>query len=63
MIEELQLILTLRDKGLGNELCDAQISKYTEALVKLLQWRQWGGVNPTHGMVQVKPWPKSEARN
>lgn len=55
MIRELQLILTVRDEDFGNKLCDAQLFRYTGALIKLLQWRQRGGVDPTHGMVEVKP--------
>lgn len=63
MIGELQLILTVRNKGMGNELCDTQLLRYTAALVKLLQWYQRGDVNLIYGMVEFKPWPKSETRN
>lgn len=31
-----------------------QISKYTEALIKLLQWHQHWIVNPIHDMVKVE---------
>lgn len=63
MIGELQLILTVRDKGLGSEVGYTQLPKYTGALVKFLRWRRQGSIDPTHGMVEVEPWPTSEARN
>lgn len=40
MIGEPQLILIVRNKDIGNQLCDTQFFRYTEALVKLLQWHQ-----------------------
>ena len=63
MIGELQLVLTVRDEGLGSEDGYTQLPKYTRALVKLLQWRRQGSVYPTYGMVEVEPWPTTEARN
>ncbi len=55
MIEELQLVFTIIDEDMGGELGIAHTLKYTGAIVKLLQWRQWGSVNPVYGMVEVKP--------
>ena len=63
MIGELQLVVTVRDEGLGSEDGYTQLPKYTGALVKLLRWRQQGSVHPTHGMVEVEPWPTTEAKN
>ena len=63
MIGELQLVLTVREKGLGSEDGYTQFSKYTGALVKLLRWRRQRVVHPTNGMVEVEPWPTIEARH
>ena len=63
MIGELQLVLTVRDEGLRSEDGYTQLPNYTWALVKLLQWRQQRSVHPTDGMVEVEPWPTTEARN
>lgn len=38
MIRELQLIFIIKDKDIAGKLRYTQIPKYTEALVKLLQW-------------------------
>ena len=63
MIGELQLVLTIKDKGMTGEMGCTQIPKYTGALVKLLQWHQHGIVDPIYGMVEVEPWPTSVAKN
>ena len=63
MIGELQLVLTVKDEGIAGELGCTQIPKYTGALVKLLQWRQRGIIDPIHGMVEVELWPTSVAKN
>ncbi len=63
MIRELQLVFTVRDKDAGGELGVAHTLKYTGAMVKLLQWRQRGSVNPVHGMVEVEPWPITIGKN
>ncbi len=63
MIGELQLVFTVKDKNAGGELGVAHTLKYTGAMVKLLQWRQWGSVNPVHGMVEVEPWPITIGKN
>ena len=63
MIGELQLVVIVRDKGLGSKDGYTQLLKYTGALVKLLQWRRQRSIHPTHGMVEVEPWPTTEARN
>ncbi len=55
MLGELQLVLTVRDKGLGSEDVYTQLPKYTGALVKLLRWRRQESVHPTNGMVEVEP--------
>ncbi len=63
MIRELQLVFTVRDKDGGRELGIAHTPKYTEAIGKLLQWRQRGSVNPVHSMVEVEPWPITIEKN
>ncbi len=45
------------------ELGVAHTPKYTGAMVKLLQWRQRGSINPVHGMVEVEPWPITIGKN
>ena len=60
---ELQLVLTVRDKGLGSKDGYTQLSKYTWALVKLLRWRQKRSVHPTNSIFEVEPWPTTEARH
>ena len=54
MIGELQLVLTVRDEGLGSKDGYTQLPKYTGALVKLLRWRRQRSVHPTNGMVEVE---------
>ena len=63
IIGELQLVVTVKDERLESKDGYTQLPKYTGALVKLLQWRQQRSVYPTHGMVEVEPWPTTEARN
>ena len=55
MIGELQLVLTVKNKGMAGEMGCTQIPNYTGALVKLLQWRRRGIVDPIHGMIEVEP--------
>ncbi len=63
MIGELQLVLTLRDEGLGSEDGYSQLPKYTGALVKILRWRRQRSVYPKYGMVEVEPGSTTEARH
>lgn len=63
MIEELQLVFTVRDKGAVKEFGFTYAPKFTGAMVKLLQWHQRGSVNPIHGIVEVEPWPISLRRS
>ncbi len=51
------------DNNAGEELGVAHTPKYTGAIVKLLQWRQWGSVNPVYGMVKVELWPITIGKN
>ena len=63
MIGELQLILTVRDEGLESKDVYTQLPKYIGALVKLLRWRRQGSVHLKYGIVEVEPWPTTEARH
>ncbi len=63
MIEELQLVFTVRDKDGGVELGVAYTPKYIRAIIKLLQCCQQKSFNPVHGMVKVKSWPIIIGRN
>ncbi len=63
MIGELQLVFTIKNKDAGGESGIPYTPKYTEAMVKLLQWRQQGSVNPVYGMVEVEPWPITIGKN
>ena len=40
-----------------------QIPKYTGVLIKLLQWCQYGVVDPIHDMVEVEPWQTLVTKN
>ncbi len=63
MIEELQLVFTVRDKNARRKLGITYTPKYIGAMVKLLQWCQWESVNPIHGMVEVELWPITIGKN
>ena len=63
MIGQLQLVFIVRNEGMVGKLGCTQISKYTGALIKLLQWRQHEFVNLIHGMIEVKLWQTSVAKN
>ena len=55
--------MIIKNKRLESKSSYTQLFKYIGALVKLLQWRRQGSVYPMHDMVEVKPWPTTEARN
>ncbi len=59
----MQLVFKIRNKDAGGELGVAHTPKYTGAMVKLLQWRHRGSVNPVHSMVEVEPWSITIGRN
>ena len=63
MIGKLQLIFIVRDKNARRKLGVAHITKYIGAMVKLLQWRQLGSVNPEYGIVEVESWLITIERN
>ena len=63
MIEELQLVVIVRDKRLESKDGYTQLSKYTGTLDNFLQWRKQKSVHLTHGMVKVESWPTIEAKN
>ena len=54
MIGELQLVVTVRDKGLKSKNGHTQLPKYTRALVKPLQWRQKRSVHLIYGIIEVE---------
>lgn len=63
IIKRLQLFVTVKNKGLESKDGYTQLPKYIETLVKLLEWQQWKSVYLTHGMIEVKLWPMTKARN
>ena len=63
MIGGLQLVFTVKDEGMAGEMGCTQIPKYTGALVKLLQWRRRGIVDPIYGMIEFEPWPTFVTKN
>lgn len=54
MIEKLQLVFIIKNKGIIGELDIAHTFKYIGAIIKLLQWHQWKYINLVHGMIKDK---------
>lgn len=63
MIEELQLVFTVKDKDLGNRDIYTQFSKYTGDLINLLQWQQQRDIYSIYCLIKVESWPMTEVRN
>lgn len=63
MIGELQLVFIVRDKGAIRKLGFTYTLKYTETIVKLLQYCQYESSNLVHDIVKVELWPISIRRS
>lgn len=44
----------VKDKDIRGKLGVAYIPKYTEAIIKLLQWRQQKNINSVYSIVEVE---------